>query len=135
MDYTFKKLQRIENAPIDRRELVGLKLAIAIPALNAGITKQYDLDSSELSALRNFPSANQLVITNTSTKILFVRLGMSDKSLYTIPGNTIYTISNVDYNSFDIKNTHATDATTATEVIVHVIYEHAPKVAVIGGAR
>ncbi len=130
----YKKLQKIETVPISYREPVGIKIPISIPLLAALARKDYDLDDAELSPLRNFPCANQISIINTSSIILKVRLGHSDKSAYFVPANTIYSVSNLDYNSFDITNTDASTATTDTQVVVHVIYEHTPRVNVIAGA-
>lgn len=127
-----KKFQMIERVPLDYVVPQGLSIPIAIGVLSASSANiiQYDLSKSAMAPLRNYPYANQLVITNTSAQIIKVRLGFSEDSAYYVPGNTIYPIKNVRYTAFDLQNTGTAD-TTATQVIANVIYEPADRVQIV----
>ena len=131
MTFATKKLQRVETKPIDKRTPTGLKVAISVPQLLAAGFKAYSMeDTAALKVLRNFPSANQMVITNTSSQLVEIRLSNSDASAYPVPANTIYAIKSVDYQYFDITNKGAATI-TADQVKIHVIYEAADKVQIV----
>lgn len=121
MTWTTKSIQK-HKFDISERERIGIKLPVKVPELTAGAHKIYTLESSELQALRNYPSANQISVLNTSSYLISVRLDYSDDRIFYVPAKAQITVTMLEYQAFTVTNEDSSTI-TANKVIVQAIYE------------
>lgn len=121
MTWTTKPIQK-QKFDISERERIGIKIPVKVPELTAGSHKIYSLASAELKALRNYPSANQISVLNTSSYLISVKLDYSDHRMFFVPAKAQITVTMLDYQAFTVTN-EDTSTITANKVIVQAIYE------------
>ena len=129
MTMTTKLIQK-QEFDISKRERIGIKIPIKVPELTAGAHKIYSLASPELKALRNYPSANQISVLNTSSYLISVKLDYSDHRMFFVPAKAQITVTKLDYQAITITNEDSSTI-TANQVIVQAIYEPEDEINII----
>lgn len=111
--------------PENRSFLSGFKQVIEIPALISKSFAQYDKENSEIikMGIKRYGWFNSFTVLNQSDQIVEISLDYSNNKKYVIPAGVQTSISDVLFESFNIKNIGNGNIASDGLVKVYVIYE------------